>query len=62
MPRFPAVASTSAELSDRVFSRLAEKAKARGGKVHALHVGDTWLEPLAAGRAEAQRTEEETKA
>jgi N-succinyldiaminopimelate aminotransferase len=56
VPRFPDVAATSSELSDRVFSRLAEKAKARGGRVHALHVGDTWLEPFEGARAEQQKT------
>jgi N-succinyldiaminopimelate aminotransferase len=58
MPRFPRVSASSGSLSDRVFSRLAARAKERGGKVYPLHVGDTWLEPLAAARAEAQRTEE----
>ena len=57
MPRFPNVASTSDGLTDRVFSRLAARAKDRGGRVYPLHVGDTWLEPLDAARAEAQRTE-----
>lgn len=58
MPRFPDVAATSAELSDRIFSRLAERARARGGHIHALHVGDTWMEPLVAARAEMQKTGE----
>jgi N-succinyldiaminopimelate aminotransferase len=57
MPRFPHVASTSESLTDRVFSRLAKRAQERGERVHPLHVGDTWLEPLEAARAEAQRTE-----
>ncbi|AKF08077.1 pyridoxal phosphate-dependent aminotransferase [Sandaracinus amylolyticus] len=57
MPRFPQVASSSDGLTDRVFSRLAARAKERGGLVHPLHVGDTWLEPLDVARAEAQRTE-----
>ena len=58
MPRFPTVARTSEGLSDRVFSRLAEKARQRGGRIFPLHVGDTWLEPLPAARAEMQRTED----
>ena len=57
MPRFPRVSSTTDSLRDSVFSRLAARAKERGGTIHPLHVGDTWLEPLEAARAEAQRTE-----
>lgn len=56
MPRFPNVASSTESLNDGVFSRLAARARERGGKVLPLHVGDTWLEPLAAAQAEAQRT------
>ncbi len=54
MPRFPNVAETSLGLSDRVFGALVAKARARGGRVHALHVGDTYLDPLESARAEAQ--------
>lgn len=57
MPRFPATATSAAGLSDRVFSRLAARAKDHPGPVHPLHVGDTYLEPLEAARAEAQRSE-----
>lgn len=57
MPRFPETAKSAASLSDRVFSRLAARAKDRDGVVHPLHVGDTYLEPLEAARAESQRTE-----
>src|SRR6185369_16587026 len=32
------------------------KARARGGRVHPLHVGDTYLDPLDVARAEAQRS------
>jgi len=56
MPRFPAVAETSLGLSDRVFGALVAKARARGGRVHPLHVGDTYLDPLVAAQAEAQRS------
>jgi len=56
MPRFPQTAESAAALSDRVFSRLAARAKDHPGPVHPLHVGDTWLEPLPAAMAEAQRT------
>ena len=58
MPRFPNTASSTGTLSDRVFSRLAARAKEHAGKIYPLHVGDTWMEPLEAARAEAQRTAE----
>ncbi len=56
MPRHPRVAATSQGLSDRVYSALADRARHMAGPVYPLHVGDTWLEPLPAARAEAQRT------
>jgi len=56
MPRHPRVSSTTETLSAGVFSQLARRARERGGKVHPLHVGDTYLDPLPAARAEAQRT------
>ncbi len=56
MPRHPRVAATSNGLSDRVYSALAEKARKMPGTVYPLHVGDTWLDPLPAARAEAQRS------
>ncbi len=56
MPRFPYVAASSESLTDGVFSRLAARAKERGGDVFPLHVGDTWLDPPQAARAEAQLT------
>src|SRR3989304_3862811 len=58
MPRHPSVAATSSSLSDRVYSPLAERARSLPGPIYPLHVGDTWLEPLPAARAEAQRTED----
>jgi N-succinyldiaminopimelate aminotransferase len=61
MPRSPHVARSAQQLSDRVFSRLALLAKERGKPVHPLHVGDTYLEPLAAAMAEAQRTAEQPR-
>jgi N-succinyldiaminopimelate aminotransferase len=53
MPRFPEVAASSVGLSDAVFSRLVTRARARGGKVYPLHVGDTYLDPYEGARAEA---------
>ncbi len=56
MPRHPRVSSTTESLSAGVFSQLAKKAREHTGHVHPLHVGDTYLDPLPAARAEAQRT------
>lgn len=56
MPRHPNLSSRSVGLSDRVFSALVEKARARGGEIFPLHVGDTWRDPVESARAEAQRT------
>src|SRR5262245_8533633 len=58
MPRFPSIAASTDGLPDRVFSRIASRAGAHTGRIFPLHIGDTWLEPLAAARAEAQRTED----
>jgi N-succinyldiaminopimelate aminotransferase len=55
MPRHPAVSPTTATLSAGVYSALAEKARARPGRVFALQVGDTWRDPPECARAEAQR-------
>jgi N-succinyldiaminopimelate aminotransferase len=56
MPRHPRVAPSAAGLSHDVYSALVERARGRPGPVHPLHVGDTWLDPLPAARAEAQRS------
>ncbi|HEU4385619.1 MAG TPA: pyridoxal phosphate-dependent aminotransferase [Anaeromyxobacteraceae bacterium] len=58
MARFPDPSATAATLSDRVYSALAEKARASGSRVFPLQVGDTWLEPPPFARAEAQRGED----
>jgi len=58
MPRHPGVSTTTETLSAHVFSRLAKKAREHRGHVYPLHVGDTCLEPLAAARAEARRTDD----
>lgn len=55
MPRHPKASPTAATLSAGVYSALAEKAKARRGRVFALQVGDTWRDPPACARAEAWR-------
>ena len=54
MPRFPRSASRAEGLSDRVFGQLVQRSTARTDHVYPLHVGDTYLEPLPAARAEAQ--------
>jgi len=61
MPRFPRHASAAEGLSDRVFEQLLRKCQARATRVYPLHVGDTYLEPLPAARAEAQRTDERAR-
>jgi N-succinyldiaminopimelate aminotransferase len=58
MPRFPRHAASAEGLSDRVFGQLVQKQQARGERVYALHVGDTYLDPLPAAQAEAQRSSE----
>ncbi len=60
MPRFPSVSPTTDTLSARVFSELVAKAKRmeRDEKVYWLTVGDTYLDPPPAARAEAQLTSE----
>jgi N-succinyldiaminopimelate aminotransferase len=54
--RFPSVSPASVGLSDTIFSALVSKARGRPGPIYPLHVGDTYLEPLLASRAEAQLT------
>jgi N-succinyldiaminopimelate aminotransferase len=56
VPRFPKTSRFAEGLSDRVFGKLAARAKERGGKVYPLHVGDTWMEPFEGARAESQLT------
>ncbi|MFI5308726.1 MAG: pyridoxal phosphate-dependent aminotransferase [Polyangiales bacterium] len=56
MPRFPGHARSAEGLSDRVFGQLVQKSLGSARRVHPLHVGDTYLDPLPAARAEAQRT------
>ena len=61
MPRFPHHAPSAEGLSDRVFGQLAQRSQALGRKVYPLHVGDTYLDPLPAARAEAQRVSERSR-
>jgi N-succinyldiaminopimelate aminotransferase len=61
MPRFPSSAASAQGLSDRVFGQLVRKSGTQSTHLYPLHVGDTYLEPLAAARAEAQRTDARAK-
>ena len=54
MPRHPRHSSAASSLSDRVYGALVEEAKQRPGPIHALNVGDTYLDPMPVARAEAQ--------
>src|SRR5262245_13697356 len=61
MPRFPATSPTASTLSDSVFSALVQKARKKPGPRHPRHAGDTYLDPLPAARAEAQRSADHTR-
>jgi len=54
MPRPPHASAATSSLSDRVYGALLDEAKRRPPPVHLLNVGDTYLEPMPAARAEAQ--------
>lgn len=58
MPRFPDTSDNARSVSDRVYSTLAERARARNEEVFPLHVGDTYREPVMAARAERQLSSE----
>jgi N-succinyldiaminopimelate aminotransferase len=62
MPRFPKHAHSADGLSDRVFGQLVQRSQQRGARrVFPLHVGDTYLDPLPAAQAEAQRSAERAR-
>ena len=54
MARYPRASDNVSTLSDRVYSALVEKARGLSHVVHPLHVGDTYLAPMAGARAEDQ--------
>lgn len=58
MPRFPDISPYAHAVSDRVYSTLAERARAKNRAVYPLHVGDTYREPIEAARAENQLSHE----
>lgn len=58
MPRFPNISPYAHAVSDRVYSTLAERARAKNDVIYPLHVGDTYREPIEAARAEHQLSSE----
>ena len=56
MPRHPQVDPRIAAMRGGVFSRLAHKIATLEGEIYPLHVGDTWLEPMAGARVEDFKT------
>ena len=58
MPSHPGVAASTQSLTTYVFSALRQRIIEHPGPLYRLHIGDTWKEPLAAARAEAQREAE----
>ena len=61
MPRYPSLSRTTAGLSDRVFAVLLPRIQAHQGKLHALHVGDTYLNPPEAAQSEKVRMAEHSR-
>lgn len=53
---FPHAAPHLSALPGSVYSDLVERLAAHDGPVYPLHVGDTWMEPLAAAQAQALQT------
>lgn len=58
MPRFPDISQYAHAVSHRVYSTLAERAKAKNDVVYPLHIGDTYRDPIVAARAERQLSSE----
>ena len=58
MPRFPDISPYAHAVSARVYSTLAERAKAKNDVVYPLHIGDTYRDPIEAARAERQLSSE----
>lgn len=61
MPQKPRISSSAEGLSDRIYSSLVAKAQSLVGPIFALHVGDTYKDPVPAARAEAQRSSERAR-
>ncbi len=58
MPRFPDISPHAHTVSHRVYSSLAERARAKNDVVYPLHVGDTYRDPIVEARAERQLSSE----
>lgn len=58
MPHFPELVSTAQQMSAGVFGKTTSSSAAQPDRVFSLNVGDTYLEPLPAARAEAQSSAE----
>jgi N-succinyldiaminopimelate aminotransferase len=58
VPRFPKISEHAHAVSHRVYSSLAERARAKNEQVYPLHVGDTYRDPVIAARAESQLSSE----
>jgi len=58
VPRFPNLSEHAHSVSPRVYSNLAQRARARNAEIYPLHVGDTYRDPVAAAQAEHQLSSE----
>lgn len=58
MPRFPNISEHAHSVSARVYSQLAQRARAKNAEVYPLHVGDTYRDPVPAAQAEHQLSAE----
>ncbi|MGM0575905.1 MAG: pyridoxal phosphate-dependent aminotransferase [Myxococcota bacterium] len=56
MPSFPDVSSTTESLVANVYTPLSGRIARHEGPMYRLQIGDTWLDPLPAARAEAIRS------
>jgi len=54
VPRFPNISEHAHSVSSRVYSALADRARAKNTEVYPLHVGDTYRDPITAAMAEHQ--------
>lgn len=61
MPRFPGYSPYADALSASVYSTLRDRARAAGGPVFPLHVGDTYREPIPRAQAEHQRSKDHAR-
>ena len=58
MPRFPHISEHAQAVSHRVYSQLEQRARAKNEQIFALHVGDTYRDPVVGARAEHQLSSE----